>query len=35
MHKWEGNIKMDLCEIGFQVRTEFTWFRIGTIERLL
>jgi len=29
-HRWEGNIKMDLQEVGWGVWTGSSWLRIGT-----
>ena len=29
-HRWEGNIKMDLQEVGGVVGTGWSWLRIGT-----
>jgi hypothetical protein len=29
-HRWEGNIKMDLLEVGCGVWTGLSWLRIGT-----
>jgi hypothetical protein len=34
-HIWEGNIKMDLMEIGFGVWIGLLWFRIRTSGGLL
>jgi hypothetical protein len=34
-HKWEGNIRMDLREMGWMLWTGFMWLRIGTIGGLL
>jgi hypothetical protein len=28
--RWEGNIKMDLQEVGGVVKTGWSWLRIGT-----
>jgi len=28
-HRWEGNIKMNLQEVGCGVKTGWSWFRIG------
>ena len=28
--RWEDNIKMDLQEVGYRVRTGSIWLRIGT-----
>jgi hypothetical protein len=33
--RWEGNIQMDLGEIGFGVWIGFLWLRIGTCYGLL
>jgi hypothetical protein len=33
--RWEAGIKMDLREIGFGVRSGFTWLRIWTVGGLL
>jgi hypothetical protein len=29
-HRWEGNIKMDLQEVGWRAWTGLLWLRIGT-----
>jgi len=29
-YRWEDNIKMDLQEVGYGVRTGSSWLRIGT-----
>ena len=29
-HRWEGNIRMDLQEVGGVVGTRWSWLRIGT-----
>jgi hypothetical protein len=29
--RWEGNIQMDLENVGWSVRTEFIWHRVGTV----
>jgi hypothetical protein len=34
-HRWEGNIKMDLREIGIDGRTGFGWLMIGSTVGLL
>jgi len=34
-HRWEGNIKMDLQEVGCGVWTGLSWLRIGTGGRHL
>jgi hypothetical protein len=34
-HRWEDGIKMDLEEIGWGLRSGFTWLRIGTVGGLL
>ena len=33
--RWEDNIKMDLREVGWTVRTGSIWLRIGTSGGLL
>jgi hypothetical protein len=33
--RWEGEIKMDLREIGWGVWSGFTWLRIGIVGGLL
>jgi hypothetical protein len=33
--RWEGNIKMDLREVGRRARTGSIWLRIGTGVELL
>jgi hypothetical protein len=33
--RWEDWIKMDLREIGWEVWSGFTWFRIGIVGGLL
>jgi hypothetical protein len=33
--RWEDGIKMDLGEIGWGVRSGFSWLRIGTVGGLL
>jgi hypothetical protein len=35
IYKWEGNIKMDLREIGFKLWTVFIWLKIETNDGLL
>jgi hypothetical protein len=32
MRKWDDNVKMDLEAIGLNVSTEYSCFRIGTVE---
>jgi hypothetical protein len=34
-HRWEDGIKMDLREIGWGLRSGFTWLRTGTGGGLL
>jgi hypothetical protein len=29
-HRWEGNIKMDLQDVGWRAWTGLIWLRIGT-----
>ena len=31
-HRWKGNIKMDLQEVGWGARTGLIWLRTGTGE---
>jgi hypothetical protein len=33
--RWEDNIKMDLREIGINVKTGFSWLRIGSSGGIL
>jgi hypothetical protein len=33
--RWDVNIKMDLQEVGCEVRTRLSWLRIGTGGRYL
>jgi len=33
--RWEDNIKMDLQEVGWGVRTSLIWLRIGTVSGIL
>jgi len=33
--RWEGNIKLDLREIGIKGATGFSWLKIGSSGRLL
>jgi hypothetical protein len=34
-HRWKGNIKMDLWEIGLEGVNGFNWLRTGTVGRVL
>jgi hypothetical protein len=34
-HGWEGNIKMDLREIGIKEQTGLGWLRVGSSGELL
>ena len=34
-HRWEGNIKMDLQDVGWEAKTGLIWLRIKTGRGLL
>jgi hypothetical protein len=34
-HRWEDNIKIDLGEIGWAIRTGLIWFMVGTSDGTL
>jgi hypothetical protein len=34
-HRWKDGIKMDLSDIGWGMRSGFTWLRVGIVGGLL